>query len=775
METKTSYVANRIKKILLLITVVPSFLLNAQTENSKGTAFTQNILYKQQLLGNNLIEVRKAWWHNRLEPTVQQTFISPILFKAKNNKVKVFSPFEPFKDELDYGDVHRKLFEVDSVAMFNSEESLETGIPVMVMQPYEIFADKISFTQFNENWKYDAEKMTFEKTVKGIILFKEKEDEPGFKNEFALFYMPFSQPKDNAEKSQLPLLTDRITYDVRIKNLYELRDTVRYAYTAMADGVKTEVENTDTVRTIYDIDGNEIVQTVKILDKIKYVDKDGYEIRFEKDKTDTVQYPRGLNPSNIKSIINSLYQPAITGKLTAYAPVYPYNKPLTKEELKKITTNIDTAYRFNKYSYSQLDTFISKGTLTEDQVTSIRFYESWFYDSTKTILYKKVNGVSLLRDIIGKDADEWASKELFYIPFNGSEKENPIQKNTSVASACINYPTTFDSTGTLKKITGVDSVSIMKFSKNLLENISTGGGIADMSFIWSYPYDDWSPYDLSFQDAQKILNPYEIIMEGPEGTFDGKQYSGDTLIQTQDDGSYTISVKRPITEKSITGFAFVEDWRFDSENFSFTKTVRGILPEKIIRKEMANITYIKPLFYIPFSPDNNATYLHLTGNETFKLPDYNTIAKPEYLLGENVFYYATINLDDYSGDGVIVSSQPMWQENLDYSKREAIVKKLIDLTLSGKIKAYSPETSKKMSVDEFKKRMVKQVTNEEKTETVPMQYYDISSLGFEETWYAEPKTRIFYKKVKKIYLATSTKDNETGVVKYTPIAWFQMK
>ncbi|HEX7413436.1 MAG TPA: hypothetical protein VF411_05265, partial [Bacteroidia bacterium] len=57
----------------------------------------------------------------------------------------------------------------------------------------------------------------------------------------------------------------------------------------------------------------------------------------------------------------------------------------------------------------------------------------------------------------------------------------------------------------------------------------------------------------------------------------------------------------------------------------------------------------------------------------------------------------------------------------------------------------------------------------------PMNYYDVTALGFEEEWYANLDKLLFYKSVKKLCLAIYKKDYETGITKYNPLVYFMLK
>ncbi|HEX7414994.1 MAG TPA: hypothetical protein VF411_13200 [Bacteroidia bacterium] len=739
------------------------------------TSFSQDILYKEQLLGTNLAEVRKAWWHNRLEPVVQYGFIRPFLDKVKNNNLEVYTPKEPFKERITNPEANSLLFRIDSTMYIQNYDNPE-GLPIVVPKREEYGPDKIRSAMFNESWVFDADKMTFEKTVKGIVLNKSvqrtNDNGTGAMLESYLFYIPFHQAKDNEAKEKLPLLAKRVTYDVRIKDISGELDTVTYTYSALLNGAKIETSSTDSV-SIFDENGNEIKQKIEVVDTIKYIDKNGYQVRFEKNKIDTVQYPHGLTAANIKTSIAALYTPVINGKLTAYSPIFPYDKELSKADIKAIMERKDTVMQPNRMFTYETDTIISKDRLAENQVTSLRFYESWYYDSTQTVLYKKVHGVMLLRDIIGKSEYEWGSKELFYIPLNETKpsKKNKKDKPTPPPAeppAQISYSTYLDSVPYFQQTKGIDTIRYT----SLMDAVISGAQeyykftVGDAWYRSSILPDMRELRPLTSQEIKDRLNPIPDTV--------------DAISFDQEGNEVQVKILPPqihIQGKDIRCTSFIEDWAFDADKLHFSKTVRGIFPSIIKFTDYGAFKGFAPLFYIPFAPD----FMYDVLGKPLTPPteqDYNTILKPENSLGENILYYAPINTDDsYNDDGTEVSAEPSWNENLDYSKKEAIVKKLIDLTLKGKIIPYSPNTSKQMSIADFKKIMMKQIGIDTMEQPIyaPMKYYDVTALGFEEAWYANLDKLLFYKSVKKLYFATYKKDSETGITKYNPLVYFILK
>jgi len=754
METKMK--VRHICGILFFCLII--YKITAQDLNGPFS-FSQNIFYKEQILGTNLGEVRKAWWHDRLEPTVQYGFITPFLEKVKNNRMDVYNPNEPFRERMTNPQARNLLFNVDSMMTYQ-ETDMET--PVLVTRVEELLPDKIKSVMFNENWIFDAGKMTFEKTVKGMLLIKsEMQENSGSIRERYLFYVPFHQAKDAVEKGKIPLLTKRITYDVRIKEMGDEKDTVTYAYMALADGVKIEVSEPGTERHIYDENANDIIQKIEVIDTIKYVDKNGYEIRFEKSRVDTVRYPRGLIGANIKTIIAALYTPVINGKLTAYAPVFPYDKALSKTDVKAITERKDTIMQLNRLFTTQTDTFISGNKLTEDQVTSLRFYESWYYDSTQTVLYKKVNGVMLLRDIPGKSEYEWGSKELFYIPLNSTQptKKDKQARQPAESPAQMGYNISLDSLPYFQKIVGIDSTKLTSLMGAVIYGAQEGRlTVGDAGYNYSTLPNIREFLPITHAEIKNILNPI------PDSIFSmSVDANGNEILNK------VVGEQIQIKAKDIRGISFIEDWTFDADKVHFEKIVKGIYPGIKKFSEAGEFRGLKSLFYLPFAPgwaENSNPPIS---------QDYSAILKTENLLGENIFYYVPINTDDNYSDGMEISSSPSWIENLEYSKREAIVKKLIDLTLEEKITPYIPGTSTPMNIAEFKKRLVKQVNEGEKTIEIPMKYYDVAALGFEEAWYANLDKLLFYKNVKKLYFATYTNDTETGIRKYKPLVYFMVK
>src|ERR1017187_6210654 len=121
------------------------FLATSKIEaqsSKQHTSFAQNILYKEQLLGTNLAEIRKTWFHNRLEPTVQYGFIRPFLDKVKNNNLTVYKPNEPFKERITNPEANSFLFRIDSTMYIQNYDNPQ-GLPIVVPKREEFGPDKM--------------------------------------------------------------------------------------------------------------------------------------------------------------------------------------------------------------------------------------------------------------------------------------------------------------------------------------------------------------------------------------------------------------------------------------------------------------------------------------------------------------------------------------------------------------------------------------------------------------------------------------------------------
>ena len=765
------------KNISILFTLYfAASSLFAQQNNNQPAAFSQNIIYSAPIVHDRIEDVRKEWWYSRLEAITHYRFMSPLLNRVIKKELPVYSPFDPFRQPI-------MSHQIDSLLITTYDvnyEYLEMGMPTLIRTPDTLKSWEITALSFNEEWKFDAEKKTFEKIVKGIIpQHIKKSDNGDYMGLRSLFYIPVNQPKNDIEKNNLPLLSDRISYDVRIKNTDVVEDSVSNYDIATLNGERMEISHGNTEISVLDEYGNIVTKNVDaIVGKVKYItDKNGYETRVEGNKIDTTQFPRGLSQSQLKMIAATLYEPVMSGKMIAYFPEYPYKKPLSKNDLQNILSRADTVMRENLWYPGLVDTFISKKKLSSDDITSLRFFEEWRYDPAKLIFCKKVKGVMLLRDIAGKSNSEWGSKPLFYLPLNGSEKEIVSKKSGVTTIEYITYNATLDPVTPdwmLNPLAvGIDSIRYVRSIDTVIRKISSG----------AFPAGDAGPYifgDIPETRFFTQLAPSEVytILHPQIGVMDSVgQLLWDSL------GKQITKNGEQIPPAQMRGLFFNEEWQFDLDNLHFTKTVKGICPQIKMYADNGEFRWWKSLLYVPLEPDMRQ-FVAAMGNTSSQTPaiNYTEIARPENLLGKNVLSYATINLGDYNSDIPSVPAEPSCAYNLEYSKREAIVKTLIDGVRSGKITAYTPtfqngNETQKMSVADFNKAMIKKIQWGENLKTAPVEYYDIDAFRFNESWYFDKTKMVFYKKVNGLYLVKrESKNSEQGwMYDYRPLVYIPLK
>ena len=100
------------------------FILNNITAQNKNQviSFSENIFYKQQLIGTNLSSVRKAWWHNRLESSAQYSFIYSFIEKVKASTISVYYPIAPFRNIMPIAEAQNQLLIRDTTVNMSDME-----------------------------------------------------------------------------------------------------------------------------------------------------------------------------------------------------------------------------------------------------------------------------------------------------------------------------------------------------------------------------------------------------------------------------------------------------------------------------------------------------------------------------------------------------------------------------------------------------------------------------------------------------------------------------
>jgi hypothetical protein len=282
----------------------------------------------------------------------------------------------------------------------------------------------------------------------------------------------------------------------------------------------------------------------------------------------------------------------------------------------------------------------------------------------------------------------------------------------------------------------------------------------------------------TYAEVKSILNKTDTLQILSYGAK--KANSDDTTFIRFDETDMLAyyMVTSHVTEKNVRSCWFNEEWEFDPDNMHFTKWVFGIAPELKATSDMGEFRAWKSLFYLPFNMS-----AAIMGRTIYKQSAAELAAadKPENFLGERIFSYTQINEGDRAGD-ITISDSPYWERNLEFSKREKLIKPLVENIRSGKITIYYPDvknqgSAKKMSVEEFNKRFVKKVYDPVKEKIAPMEYYDMGTLGFNESWYYYKEKRVFHKKVNGIYFIKTEEKETADGIEYSdvPFVYIPMK
>ncbi len=111
-------------------------------------------------------DAQYRWFHEYLEPGVNDSVFEPLLELIKRKQITVYEPIYPFQTKMD-PDVAAGLFvSVDSVVY---EDPFNPGELLYAMLKNEQHAYEVVSLTFHERWDYDPATLSLTKTVLGII------------------------------------------------------------------------------------------------------------------------------------------------------------------------------------------------------------------------------------------------------------------------------------------------------------------------------------------------------------------------------------------------------------------------------------------------------------------------------------------------------------------------------------------------------------------------------------------------------------------------------
>jgi len=221
--------------------------------------------------------------------------------------------------------------------------------------------------------------------------------------------------------------------------------------------------------------------------------------------------------------------------------------------------------------------------LMESDFVSFTFVEEWEFDINKSIMVKTVLGMTVNTNEVNEETgDIMGIQPRFYIQFNTYNKTAP---NWKIAE---NFISTSNITGKekdekeeMQQYWWIDNIESSK-RYNLIQPLFSG----KYNYLEAKP-----PYNKAITDTNKILYKYEeyIMFDELYGEEMYDEITGDPMYQV-DSSLYSYL--------DINKLGFIEDWYFDTINYSFGKDVKAIMPCAINYSETGELLKSTPLFLI---------------------------------------------------------------------------------------------------------------------------------------------------------------------------------
>ena len=233
---------------------------------------------------------------------------------------------------------------------------------------------------------------------------------------------------------------------------------------------------------------------------------------------------------------------------------------------------------------------------------SFTFVEKWEFDIKKSFIVKTVNGITVNTIKINEDTgDVIGINPRFHIKLNTFEKSS---LNWKVAE---NY----FSTSTISGNEQVETEEIQQYWWN--ENIESSKRFNLIQPLFSNKYNYLEPnptYNKTLTNKNKALYKYEkhpIYDEYGEELYDvvgNQMYDIDTSLYSYLD---------------INKLGFIEDWYFDTINYSFGKEIKAIAPCAKSYDEDGELSKSIPLFLINVNGNNTIQKV-----DDFYLPNHKS-------------------------------------------------------------------------------------------------------------------------------------------------------
>lgn len=464
-----------------------------------------------------------------------------------------------------------------------------------------------------------------------------------------------------------------------------------------------------------------------------------YDMRiknFDWEMRETDWWYENLEPSKRYLLVNNLLSSVSKGNLQAHEAGFPFKKLLTADDVKEAMTITLSNYSEDPYAGEWIIMDL-KAEATVFDINWIRFHESWYFDPVKLAMHKQANGYALLRDewTEAGELNREKGKPLFYVKCREPKEAIPsfvfipridVQQCIANGSNCAN---------------NIDTARWFKQVRLLLNDVK-----AQKRPAYKTQLTDNDPDPLN----GKILSPVELQ----------SIYSRIDSVWMEDLATGRMEVlKREIVldPATVSGMSFSESWTFSPLTYGFTKKVICIEPSALVISESGTPRGHRSLFRLMCTP-----------------ADPTSFGIPENLIGSGIESIVQIGMFIYGDDNYY---GPWWINNLEISKRKAMIEKWLDDIRNGKITAYEPfdpsHSNSPVKLGKEKVQDLMMVTSPaiargDVGAPQPLTFSHISHLRFLEDWYFDAVSCTFHKKVKGVTLMTSVDQSLPKPLMYIP-------
>lgn len=127
-----------------------------------------------------------------------------------------------------------------------------------------------------------------------------------------------------------------------------------------------------------------------------------------------------IEPQPNQDFFLPLLQGLDSGRIAAFQPEFPFEKPMTQSELHTLLHPVHEEERYDPFT--EVAVVRVEEPVTPDKIISVTFHERWEYDEKNKTLHKTVLGI--IPHILVRPANAYnyyTAVPLCYIPFRGSD------------------------------------------------------------------------------------------------------------------------------------------------------------------------------------------------------------------------------------------------------------------------------------------------------------------------------------------------------------------